>query len=67
MVEFDGVDTAGGGGGKLVKKVIKKLKNCQRVQKLQRFEKFPKAIGSEERLLKHQSSVNEELKLLLEL
>ena len=39
----------------------------QRVQKLQRSEKFPKAIGSEERLPKHWSSVNKELELPLKL
>ena len=58
MVEYDGVDGGGGGGGKLVKKVVKKSKNRQRVQRVQRSEKFAKAIGSEERLPKHRSSVN---------
>ena len=47
-------------------KVVKKAKNRQRVQKLQRSEKFAKAIGSEERLPKHRSSVKE-LELPLEL
>ena len=47
-VEYDGVD---GGGGKSVKKLSK-------AESFQRPEKSAKAICSEERLPKHQSSVN---------
>ena len=41
-----------------IRKVVKKLRNCQKSEKPQRPGKFAKTIGSEKRLLKHQSSVD---------
>ena len=52
---------------KFVKKSSKRSENRQRAQKASRSKKFAKDIGLEKRLPKHQSSVNEELKLLLKL
>ena len=62
VVEFDGVDAGGGDVGKS----FKKLKNRQKVRKTSKAWKVAKVIGSEERLPKHRSSV-EELELPLEL
>ena len=43
---------------KVVKKSSKKSENRQKAQKASKSEKFAKNIGLEERLPKHQSSVN---------
>ena len=48
-----------GGGGKSVEKSSKSRRIVKKVQKFQKSKKFAKAIGLEERLPKHQSSVNE--------
>ena len=53
-VKYDEVD----GGGKSVKKSSKSRRIVKKSKKPQRSEKFAKAIGSEERLPKHRSSVN---------
>ena len=53
-VKYDEVD----GGGKLVEKSSKSRKIVKKPKKPQRSEKIAKAIGSEERLPKHRSSVN---------
>ena len=53
-VKYDEVD----GSGKLVKKLSESRKIVKKSKKPQRSEKFAKAIGSEERLPKHRSSVN---------
>ena len=58
VVEYDGVDGGGGAVGKSVKKSSKSRRIVKKSKKPQRSEKFAKAIGSEERLPKHQSSVN---------
>ena len=58
VVEYDGVDGGGGGGGKSVEKSSKSRRIVKKSKKRQSSEKFAKAIGSEERLLKHRSSVN---------
>ena len=58
MVEFDKVSIGGGTGGKLVKKLLKSQKIVKKSKKRQRSEKASKAIGLEDCLLKHQSSVN---------
>ena len=58
MVEYDGVDGGGGAVGKSVKKSSKSRRIVKKSKKPQRSEKFAKAIGSEERLPKHRSSVN---------
>ena len=55
VVEFDGVDAGGGGGGKLVEALLKVEKNL-----------IAKVIGLEERLPRHRSSVKK-LELLIEL
>ena len=59
MVKYEEVD---GGRSGAVGKSVKKSSNSRRIvkkfKKPQRSEKFAKAIGSEERLPKHQSSVN---------
>ena len=47
-----------GAGGKSIKKLLKSQKIVKKSKKPQRSEKFAKAIGSEERLPKHRSSVN---------
>ena len=54
-------------GGKSIKKSSKSRRIVKKSKKPQRSEKFAKAIGSEERLPKHRSSVNEELELPLQL
>ena len=61
-IKYNEVD---GGSSKLVKKLSGRQKIFKKPEKPQRSEKFAKAIGSEERLPTHQSSVKE-LKLLLE-
>ena len=61
-VKYDEVD----GGGKLVEKSSESRKIVKKSKKPQRSEKFAKAIGSEERLPRHQSSVKE-LELSIEL
>ena len=66
VVEFDGVDAGGGGGGKSVKNSSKSRRIVKKPKKPQRSEKIAKAIGSEERLSRHRSSVKE-LELLIEL
>ena len=62
-VEHDEVDA----GGKSVKKLSKSRRIVKKSKKPQRSEKFAKAIGSEEHLPKHWSSINEELELQLKL
>ena len=60
VVEFDGVDAGGGGGiGKSVKKLSKSRRIVKKPRKPQKSEKFAKAIGSEERLPRHRSTVKE--------
>ena len=54
-VEYDGVD---GDVGKSTKKSSESQKIVKKPEKPQRSEKFAKAIGSEERLPKHQSSIS---------
>ena len=66
VVEFDGVDAGGGGGGKSVKNSSKSRRIVKKPRKPQRSEKFAKAIGSEERLPRHRSTVKE-LELSIEL
>ena len=61
-VKYDKVDSS----GKLVKKLSKSRTIVKKSKKPQRSEKFVKAIGLEDRLLKHRSSVNAELELPLE-
>ena len=63
MVKYDEVD---GGRSGAIGKSVKKSKNCQKVRKTSKAWKVAKVIGSEERLPKHQSFV-EELELPLEL
>ena len=63
MVKYEEVDGGRSGAvGKSVKKSSKSRQKSRRIvkepKKLQRSEKFAKAIGSEERLPKHRSSVN---------
>ena len=58
VVEFDGVDAGSGGSGKLVKNLSKSWGIIKKPKKPQRFEKIVKAIGLEECLPKHRSSVN---------
>ena len=59
-------DEVGGTVGKSVKKLSRSQRIVKKPEKPQRSEKFIKAIGSEECLPMHQSSV-EELELPLEL
>ena len=59
VVEFDGVDAGGGGGGKSVKNLSKSWRIVKKPRKPQRSEKFAKTIGSEERLPRHQFTVKE--------
>ena len=66
VVEFDGVDAGGGGDGKLVKNLSKSWRIVKKPKKPQRSEKIAKAIGSNERLPRHRSSVKE-LEFLIEL
>ena len=56
MIELDGVDT--GAGDKSDEKSSKGRKIDKKSEKPQRSEEFAKVIDSEERLSKHQSSVN---------
>ena len=59
MVKYDEVDGGRSGAvGKSVKKSSKSRRIVKKSKKPQRSEKFAKAIGLEERLPKHQSSVN---------
>ena len=68
MVKYEEVDGGRSGAvGKLVKKSSKSQRIVKKSKRPQRSEKFAKAIGSEERLPKHRSSVNKELELPLEL
>ena len=55
MVKYDEVDD---GGGKSVKKLSGSQRIVKKPEKPQRSEKFAKAIGLEERLPKHRSSIN---------
>ena len=67
MVKYEEVDRGRSGAvGKLVKKLSKSRRIVKKSKRPQRSEKFAKAIGSEERLPKHRSSVKE-LELPLEL
>ena len=54
-VEYDGVD---GNIGKSTEKLSESRKIVKKPEKPQRSEKLAKAIGSEERLPKHQSSIS---------
>ena len=68
MVKYEEVDGGRSGAvGKSVKKSSKSRRIVKKSKRPQRSEKFAKAIGLEERLPKHRSSVNEELELPLEL
>ena len=59
MVKYEEVD---GGRSSAIGKLVKKLSKSQRIfknsKKSQKSEKFAKALGSEECLPKHRSSVN---------